>query len=348
MGFGRFLGVSAMGMMAGVCLAQFCAEQVCLAQSGGKLLVVEKGAQSLAIVDPGTGAVMTVPEEKLTGRDTGHEVAASLDGKLAYVPIYGDAGVGQPGTDGHEMVAIDVATGKVVRRVDFGHPVRPHLPVLGPPVAGHPQGLLYVTTELDKAVTVIDPKTLTILGQIPTGATQSHMLAISHDGKRGYTANVGPGTVSVLNLKDETLTKVIPVAGQVQRISISVDDRMVFTSDQTKPELDVIDTATNTVTKRVPMESKGYGSAPTPDGRWLLVAMEAVNKVAVVDLKTLEVARTVDTAATPQAVLVRPDGKMAYVSCDRSGSVAEIDLATWKVTRTLPIGKLADGLAWAK
>jgi len=122
----------------------------------------------------------------------------------------------------------------------------------------------------------------------------------------------------------------------------------VFTSDQTKPELDVIDTATNTVVKRVPMESTGYGSAATPDGRWLLVALNGVNKVAVVDLKTLTVARTVDVAATPQAVLVRPDGKFAYVSCDRSGSVAEIDLSTWEVTKTLPVGKVADGLAWAK
>jgi len=348
MGIGRVLGGLAIGTATAACLAQ-----VCLGQSGGKLLVVEKGAQSLGIVNTATGAVVSVPEEKLTGRDTGHEVAASRDGKLAYVPIYGDSGVGKPGTDGREMVVIDVASGKVVRRVDFGHPVRPHLPVLGPPVAGAPDGLLYVTTELDKAVTVVDPQTLKILGTVPTGSAESHMLAVSHDGKRGYTANVGPGTVSVLDLVNRKLVTVIPVSGpgqaiQVQRISISVDDRRVFTSDQSKPELDVIDTATNTVVKRVPMESAGYGSAPTPDGRWLLVAMEAVNKVAVVDLKTLAVARTVDVSATPQAVLVRPDGKFAYVSCDRSGSVAEIDLATWKVTRTLPVGKVADGLAWAR
>jgi YVTN family beta-propeller protein len=321
---------------------------VCLAQGGGKLLVVEKGGQSLGIVDPVSGAVVSVPEEKLSGRDTGHEVAASRDGKWAYVPIYGDSGVGKPGTDGRELVVIDVAADKVVHRVDFGHPVRPHLPVLGPPVAGHPEGLLYVTTELDKDVTVIDPVTLKILGEVPTGSAESHMLAVSHDGKRGYTANVGPGTVSVLDLIGRKLVTVIPVSGQVQRISISVDDKRVFTSDQTKPELDVIDTGTNTVVKRVRMESTGYGSAPTPDGRWLLVALDEGNKVAVVDLKTLEVARTVETAAAPQAVLVRPDGKFAYVSCAPSGTVAEIDLATWKVTRTLPVGKVADGMAWAR
>lgn len=338
MRIGRVLGGLAMGMVAGVCLAQ----------GGGKLLVVEKGAQSLGIVDTATGAVVSVPEEKLTGKDTGHEVAASRDGKLAYVPIYGDSGVGKPGTDGREMVAIDVASGKVVRRVDFGHPVRPHLPVLGPPVAGYSDGLLYVTTELDKTVTVIDPKTLKILGQVPTGSAESHMLAVSHDGKRGYTANVGPGTVSVLDLVNRKLVTVIPVSGQVQRISISADDRRVFTSDQTKPELDVIDTGTNTVVKRVKMESAGYGSASTPNGKWLLVAMMGVNKVAVIDLRTLDVAWTVPVAATPQAVVVRPDGKFAYVSCDRSGTVAEIDLATWKVTRTIAVGKLADGMAWAK
>jgi YVTN family beta-propeller protein len=324
------------------------AAELCLAQNGGKLLVVEKGAQSLAIVDASTGAVVSIPEEKLSGKDTGHEVAASRDGKFAYVPIYGDAGVGTPGTDGHEMVVIDIASAKVIRRVDFGHPVRPHLPVLGPPVAGHPDGLLYVTTELDKAITVIDPRTMTILGKIPTGEAESHMLAVSHDGKRGYTANVGSGTVSALDLDGRKLIAVIPVSGQVQRISISPDDRHVFTSNQTKPELDVIDTATNSVVKRIPMESTGYGSAPTPDGRWLLVALDTANKVAVIDLKTLEVARTIEVSPAPQAVLVRPDGKTAYVSCARSGSVAEIDLATWKVTRTMPIGKLADGLAWAR
>jgi len=338
------------------------------AQSGGKLLVVEKGAKALAIVAPDSrsdsgsdsDAVKATVEEGGADKDTGHEVAASHDGKLAYVPIYGNSGVGKPGTDGTEMVVIDIASGKVVKRVDFrdafgGKAVRPHLPVMGPRVAGHPEGLLYVTAELAKAIAVIDPKTMGIIETIPTGAEQSHMLAVSHDGKRGYTANVGPGTVSVLDLtpgaKKNPLA-VIPVAGtvpgSVQRISISNDDKLVFTSDQKKPELDVIDTATNTLAKRVPMASIGYGSASTPDGKWLLVALWTANKVAVIDLKTLTEVHTVDVPAAPQAVLVRPDGAEAYASCDASGSVAVIDTGSWTVKRVIKVGPVADGLAWAK
>ena len=154
--------------------------------------------------------------------------------------------------------------------MDFGYPVRPHLPVLGPPVAGHPDGLLYVTRELDKAVTVLDPKTLAILGEIPTGAAESHMLAVSHDGKRGYTANVGPGTVSVLDMKARKTVTIIPISGETQRIAVSRDDSMVFTADQTKPQLAVIDTATNKVKTWVALPAVGYGTAPTIDGRWLL------------------------------------------------------------------------------
>jgi YVTN family beta-propeller protein len=311
---------------------------LCFAQ--GRLLVAQKGDHSLAIVDPTSGTVITnVPE----GGVTGHEVVASPDGKLAFVPIYGNSGVGRPGTDGDNIVVIDIASGKVVGNIQFPHGVRPHCPVFGPK-----DGMLYVTTEIDKTVTIIDPKTLKIVGTIPTGQPESHMLAISRDGRRGYTANVGPGTVSVLDLQARKTLKVIPISSNTQRIAISNDDRWVFTADQTKPQMAVIDTATNTVAKWIPMEGIGYGSAPTPDGRWLLVALPDQNKVAVIDLKTMQVSRTVSVSTYPQEVVVRPDGKAAYISCMHADQVSEIDLANWKVTRTIATGKTTDGLAWAR
>jgi len=302
------------------------------------LVVIEKGAHSLAIIDPTAGKVVaSVPEDGVTG----HEVAASPDGRFAYVPIYGDSGVGLPGTDGRNMVVIDVAAHKVTGSVDFGHGVRPHLPVWGP------DGLLYVTTELDRSVTIVDPKTLKVVGTIATDQPESHMLAISHDGRRGYTANVGPGTVSVLDLQARKTITVIPISKNTQRISISMDDRMVFTADQTRPQLAVIDTGTNTVKTWIPLPGIGYGSAPTPDGKWLLMTLPSDNKVAIIDLKALKVARTVDVPLAPQAVLVRPDGKGAYTSCAQSNQVAEIDLSTWKVTRLIKTGSSPDGMAWA-
>jgi YVTN family beta-propeller protein len=219
--------------------------------------------------------------------------------------------------------------------------VRPHCPVFD-----RTRGLLYVTTELDQTISIIDPKTLKIIGTVPTGQPESHMFAMSSDGHRGYTANVGPGTVSVLDLDARKTLKIIPISKETQRISVSPDDSMIFTSDQTKPQLAVIDAATDKIKAWVPLPGFGYGTASTKDGRWLVVAVPPANKVAVVDLKTLKVAHVIDVPAAPQEVLVRPDDQVAYVSCDKSHQVAAVNLSDWSVS-LIDAGKGTDGLAWA-
>lgn len=310
------------------------------AHGGAWLLVANKGDHSLGIVDPAAGRQLaTVPE----GGITGHEVAASPDGRTAYVPIYGNSGVGKPGTDGSNLVAIDIASRKVTGNLDFGHGVRPHCPMFGPK-----NGLLYVTTELDKTISIIDPASLKVIGTVPTDQPESHMLAITSDGRRGYTANVGPGTVSALDLEARKTIAVIPISRETQRISISPDDRYAFTSDQTKPQLAVIDTSTNQIKTWVPLPGTGYGTASTPDGRWLLVCVPNVNQVAVIDLSAMKVVHTVNVPKSPQEVIVRPDGQMAYVSCDASHQVAAIDIAAWKVDKLIDAGPGTDGLVWAQ
>jgi DNA-binding beta-propeller fold protein YncE len=311
------------------------------------LLAVNQGDSNVSLIDPASGKTLATIAENTPGVH-GHEIAASADGRTAFVPIYGSAGVGKPGIDGHEMLVIDLASRKVVDHIDFGHSVRPHLPVLDPV-----SGLLYVTTELDKAITIVDPQTHEIVGKVPTGQEQSHMLAISHDGRFGYTANVGPGTVSVLDLLGRKTLEIIPVSGEVQRISISADDKWVFTADQTKPQLAVIDTSTDKVAKWIALPGLAYGTAATPDGRWLLVTIPAANEVSVVDLKTMQVVRHIAVPALPQEILIRPDAKIAYVSCiagarTDQGKIAALDLAQWNVQSVIQGGKYADGLAWAK
>src|SRR5947209_14970902 len=171
------------------------------------VLVANKGDHTLGLIDPNAGRQVAAID---VGGVTGHEVIVSRDGKLAYVPIYGNSGVGQPGTDGSNMVVVDLALHKVVGNLDFGKGVRPHCPLFGPK-----NGLLYVSTELEKSIAIIDPKTLKIIGSVPTGQEQSHMFTITRDGRRAYTANVGPGTVSVLDLENRKTLAIIPVSGQV-------------------------------------------------------------------------------------------------------------------------------------
>ena len=309
----------------------------------GTILVANQKDRTLSLIDAASAKqIAAIPEDRITG----HEVAASPDGRTAYLPIYGSAGVGSPGTDGSQMLVIDIPSRKITGTVDFGHPVRPHLPVYDT----H-RNVLYVSTELDQAITAIDPKTLKILYKIPTGAPESHMFALSHDGRFAYTTNVGASSVSVLDLDTHKTLDIIPLgeagAVKVQRISISNDDKLLFTSDWDKPRLAVIDTTTRKVKTWIPLPGTGYGSASTHDGRYLILCLSKSSKVAIIDLQTLAVVKTIDVPAQPQEVLIRPDGLVAYVSCNTENKVAAIDIKTWKVQSLIDAGTTADGLAWS-
>jgi YVTN family beta-propeller protein len=308
------------------------------AQNSGLLLVVNQAEHSLLIVDP--------YRKREIGRAVvgvnGHEVAVSADGRLAYVPIYSNVAIGEPGTDGDHIDIVDVQTRKVTGSVNLGKPVRPHRALLGP------DGLLYVTAELDNAVDVVDPATLKIVGQIPTGQPQTHMLVLSPDGGRAYTANVGAGSVSVLDLKKRKLVTVIQVAKTVQRISISPDGGRVFTQDRDAPRVAVIDTASNKISGWIAMPELPYASAATPDGRWLLVTAVAkdVHRLHVVDLNSLKIARSFDLPEVPLGMLVQPGGDFAYISCIAAGKIAVLNLRSWQMEEPIVLSKGVDGMAW--
>lgn len=312
----------------------------CVSAKGPRLFVVNQGDKTMSVVDPKTNEQVTVIDEKQTTMH-GHEIAVGPGGKYVFMPIYGNVGVGSPGLDGNEMLAIDWQKGEIAGKVDFGHGVRPHCVVYEPK-----RKLLYVTTELDSAITIVDPNTFKVIGLVPTGAEQTHMLAVSSDGKRGYTSNVSPGSVSVLDLIEKKTIAVIPISKVSQRIAISRDDRWVFTSDQTEPRMAVIDTKTNKIAKWIELPGHGYGPATTPDGKWLLVPVPGKNLVAVVDLHAMAVAKTISVDAAPQEMLVRPDGKFAYVAGASAKKVSVIDLSQWKQTASIAVGNYPDGLAW--
>jgi YVTN family beta-propeller protein len=300
------------------------------------LLVANQGDHTLLILDPATHEQLA----KISVGVNGHEVIASRDGRFAYVPIYGNAGVGKPGTDGSTIDVIDIPERKLASTIDLGKPLRPHRVEIGA------DGMLYVTAELDNALAIVDPASKKIVAEIPTGVEQSHMFVLTPDGKRAYTANVSTGTVSVLDVANRSLITTLAVAKHVQRISISPDGRWIFTHDQETPRIAVIDTATNKVSSWISVPATVYSSQPTPDGK-LLVANAPSGKLFVIALDKMQVADTLDIPGALGEVLISRDGQTAYVSCPAAGTIEVLNLQTRKLEAPFKLTKGVDGLAWA-
>lgn len=90
------------------------------------LLVLNKGDNSLAIVDPAT---LKVVGRAPAGADP-HEVVASADGKLAFISNYGG--------NGHTLSVVDLVAQKALPAIELGALRSPH----GLAVAG---GKIYFT-----------------------------------------------------------------------------------------------------------------------------------------------------------------------------------------------------------
>jgi len=269
----------------------------------------------------------------------GHEVAVSPDKHFAYVPIYGNAGVGKPGTDGSTIDIIDLHERKIAGTIDLGKPVRPHCAKFGP------GGLLYVTAELANSVHVVDTNARKVVAQIPTGAIESHMLVISPDGHRAYTANVHAGSVSVLDLDKRALITVIPVANLIQRISISPDGKRVFTHDQEQPRIAVIDTATNKIANWIPLPASVYSSVVLPGGSAML-ANSTSGKLFFVDLSQNKVTRETEVPPSMGAIALTPDNHLAYLTCPQAGTIEVIDTQTGAKSAPITLTKGVDGVEW--
>ena len=94
-----------------VCRGRHLSAQESSESRAGLLLVANKGDRTLSLIDSKTNKqIAAVPEDGVTG----HEVAASADGKRAFVPIFGNSGVGKPGTDGQLIRVIDLAKREIV------------------------------------------------------------------------------------------------------------------------------------------------------------------------------------------------------------------------------------------
>ena len=303
--------------------------------SGGLLVIANQKEHTVLVVDPDERKELA----KVVVGVNGHEVMVSKDGRYAYVPIYGNSGVGRPGTDGSTIDVVDLQERKLAATIDLGKPLRPHRAEWGP------DGMLYVTAELGNAVDVLDPSTRKIVAEIPTGQKESHMLVISPDGRRAYTANVGAGSVSVLDLANRSLITTIPVAKMVQRISISPDGNHVYTHDQDAPRIAVIDAGTNKIASWIEVPTPVYASEPTPDGRWL-VTLDRSRHAYVIDLQSMKVAHIYKISDGASEVLIRPGGEVAYLSGTGAGKIDVLDLRAWDLQKPIELTAGVDGMSW--
>ena len=299
------------------------------------LLVLNKEEATLAIVDPRDGKVVG----RIPTGEAPHEVAASSDGKLAFVANYGAR---NPGTT---ISVIDLASQKELHRVDLGPLRRPHGIFFA-------DGEVFFTAEVNKLIGRYDPASNQIDWLLGTGQNGTHMVLLSKDMNQIFTANIGSDSITVMDRTssppgwNET---VIPVGKGPEAIDLSPDGKELWTAHSRDGGVSIIDIASKKVTQTLAVRTKRSNRLKfTPDGKLVLISDLDGGELVVLDRATGKEIQRMKLGRGPEGILIVPDGSRAYVAVAGDNNVAVIDLKTLALTGRISTGSGPDGMAWAE
>lgn len=329
-----------------------CVSGVSAADSG-TLLVLNKSDNTVSLIDLATRKTLaTIP----TGVGP-HEVAVSPNGKLAVITNYGSQ------TAGSTLTVVDIPGRKQLKTIDLGEYRRPHgiVWLQGNEVA--------VTAEGNKALLVVDVDTAKVLGAVVTNQNVSHMVVVAPKHRRAFVANIGSGSVTVIDLKEMKRISDIQTGAGAEGIDISPDHKEVWVTNRAANTVSVIDVAALKVTATIESKDFPIRAKFAPGGKYVLVSNARSGDVAVFDAATKKEVTRISMqvkaseasssgarifgnqfgqSPVPVGILVAPGLRHAFVANTNADIVTMIDLKTWQIADRLTAGKEPDGLGYSR
>jgi len=318
----------------------------------GTIIVLNKLDDTASLLDRRTGEALAVLP---TGRGP-HEVVVTRDGGTAVVSNYGRARHA-----GDSLTVIDVRAREVARSIEHEALSRPHGLALSPG-----ERWVLVTSEGRRALVMLELADGGVEHVFGTRARVSHMVAVAPAAGRAFVANIGSGSVTVLDLERRSRVAEVSTGAGAEGIAATPDGREVWVTNRSAGTVSVLDAFTHEVRATLPAEGFPIRVQVTPDGRLALVSLARAGSVAVYSVPERRLVETIALPAKPVkdqegrlfrgrmgrsplpvGILVPPDGKEAFVACTQADVLVVLDLEELSVARTLKTGREPDGLGFA-
>lgn len=320
----------------------------------GTLLVLNKSDNTVSLISMATKtAVATIP----TGAGP-HEVAVSPNGKIAVIANYGTQQA-----PGSSLTVIDVAAKKTLKTIDLGEYRRPH------GIEWLRGNEIVVTAEGNKALLIVDIESGKVAAAVTTDQNVSHMVVLARRSNKAFVANIGSGTVTVIDLKTRKKLADLQTGAGAEGIDISPDQKEVWVTNRAANTVSVIDVSTLKVLAT--LESKDFPIRVkfAPGGKHVLVSNARSGDVAIFDAVTRKEVRRIPMllkaaegstsgqrlfgnqfgqSPVPVGILVAPKLSHAFVANTNADIVTMIDLKTWEIAGRLTAGKEPDGLSYSQ
>jgi DNA-binding beta-propeller fold protein YncE len=316
---------------------------------GATLAVANKAEATVSLIDLGSGNVVAT----LATGEGPHEIGISPNGRFALVTNYGTRDRG-----GNSLTLIDIPAAGVVKTIDLGDYGRPH------GVEWLDDESAAVTVEASKALIVVDVGREKVTQSIGTDQEISHMVALDPERGRAYTANIGSGSVTVLDLGKGIRETNITTGDGAEGIAVSASGERIWVTNRGADTITILDADTLKPAGEIGSEGFPIRATATPRGQ-VLVTRARAGDLAIYDAANFEELRVVSfdlesmdveerlfgdrfgDSSVPIGVIADDKGDVAWVAHANADVITEIDLATGEITRMLRAGKEPDGMGFS-
>jgi YVTN family beta-propeller protein len=170
-------------------------------------------------------------------------------------------------------------------------------------IAFSPDGRhVYVTSEANDRVDVIDVEKREAVTSIPTGK-RPRSVVFSSDGDRAYVSSELDAKVEVIDAKQHSHLASVEIVGTPKALPMGIaldePEHRLYVSLGRAGEVAVIDTRALRLLRRVSVGERPWGIALTPDGKKLYTANGPSGDVSVIDTESLQVIRRIEVGKRP-------------------------------------------------
>lgn len=273
-----------------------------------------------------------------------HELALTADGSTAYGTVYGGGVFGRNTDPDHRLVVIDIAARSIDGFIDIGTGLAPHGLMFGA------DGMLWVTSELSKALIGVDVRARKVVHTIDVGGA-AHWVVTHPDGRRLYAACKQTPNVAVIDLATRRVSGQITIPNSCEGMAMAADGEYLYVVSHVAPEINVIDTCGDRLVKSLRFEGAGDDLAQlrrarlSPDRRWLLVSSSKDRTVAVFRLPSLEQTALIAVGKAPMGFAFPETADRALICNHDDGIVMALDLANGAIDGSFATG---DGCEYAE
>lgn len=294
------------------------------------LLVLNKHEDTMSFVDP----VALRPVKKIATGPNPHEIVISKDRRFAYLSNYAPPG--------NTISVIDLKRQEHVKQISTGEYSRIHGAAMAPD-GRH----AYFTAGQTGFVVEVDTETNEVTRGIPTHGKISHMVVVSPDGKRLYTANIATENVSVIDIASGDLITQIPCGKGCEGMAFTPDGKRLWVGNQTGGSISIVDVAANKVIETFECPGMPVRIKFTADGQRALVPSWTENgELVVIDVASRKELKRIPVGSQAIGIEISPDGRRAFVGCEKLDGVHVVDLAALSVVDVIHTGNGSDAMAW--